>query len=274
MQSTQKDKCQQTIEVIIDGQIDDACQSHLSACESCRQITANVSALTYLSSSYDDSEHLNLKKRVINRLAPLIKNGPATVPAKNSSSWYRWLISLSLAGSLAIMLMISNQPAPVEPGAANRPPIIAVAESQTFSMSINGKASATISMDSPVSLFNNENALIKLADDSEIMVEGPSRLTIKPRGFHLLAGKATATVEPGKTSFVATTIHGRVEVLGTIFTCETSPRTTIVSVKRGRVKVVANDGNEKILGAGESSHLTSENDVGSKTEGIPKISQE
>lgn len=274
MQSTRKDICQQTLEAIIDGRIDDAGKSHLSTCENCRQMSADVSALTELSSVYDESEHLNLKKRVINRLGPLIQTGPVKAPATSSSSFYRWLISLSLAGSLAIMLIISNQPAPVKSDAVSSLPVVATAESQTFSISVNGKPATTVSMDSPVSLFNNEKALIKLADNSEIFVDGPSRLTIKPRGFHLLAGKATATVEPGKNTFVATTIHGKIEVLGTIFTCETNPGATTVSVLRGKVKVAANDGSEKILVAGESSQLASEADVGSKTEGIPKISQE
>lgn len=277
MKPIQNEICQQTLEAFIDGKIDAGAKAHLAICDNCRQMVENISALAERSSVYEDSEHLNLKKRVLNRLNPLIQQASSSSQATTASSrpsWLAWVISASLAGAFTILLFVSNQPVSIKQEAPVAPIVISSAQSSTFEISVNGQKPAIISMDSLVSLFNNETAVIKLADKSEILVEGPARLTMQPRGFHLLAGKVTATVEPDSTPFIATTMHVKIQVLGTIFSCETTTSTTTVAVKRGAVKLTGNNGSEKILRAGETSLFVSDIDPASKTEGIPLISKE
>lgn len=275
MKTSQNEICQQTLEAFIDGRTDDGSRAHLATCANCRQMVASISALAERSSAYEENEHLNLKKQVLNRLKPLIQQVPVSAPTQASRpSWLSWLVSLSLAGAVTVLLLISSQPTATRPEAIVKPIIVSAVESSSFEISVNGKKPATISMDSLVSLFDKETAVIKLADKSEILVEGPARLTVQPRGFHLLAGKVTATVEPDSTPFIATTMHVKIQVLGTIFTCETTASTSNVTVKRGSVKLIANNGSEKILHAGETAQFISDLDPASKTEGIPLISKE
>lgn len=274
MGNSQKELCEKILEALIDGTIDDAGKAHLSNCKNCQQMNSTLAALATRQSVYDENDNLNLKKRVINRLSPIITTPAPPKTAHRSSSPSKWLIGISIGSAIALMMLLNQQPIPSKPNVTVAPPKFAAVDSHSFKISVNGKTTNTISMDSPVSLFNNENAVVTLDDHSQIEINGPARLTIKPRGFHLLAGKATATVEPSSTPFIATTVHGKIEVLGTIFTCETWPGATSVAVTKGKVKVTDNDGTEMVLVAGESTKLLADNDAASKTEDIPKISQE
>jgi len=274
MDNQDKNICQQAIEAIINSNVNEKLDLHIRGCSECRQMADTISALKKHDSAFGYQENLNLKKRVINRILPIIqatenlKKGPAA----NEFSW-KWLFAAALTAAFFFSINLLQQPQKQQTDNLQQLPIVARDNSATFDISVNGKAFVKASMDNPVSLFNNETAIINLGQDSTISISGPARLTVQPKGFHLLSGKATATVKPGSGNFTATTVHGRIEVLGTIFSCETSPSGTIVSVERGRVKVSDNSGKEKILSAGEKIQI-GQNDNSSGKEGIPLISKE
>ncbi len=279
MKSRNEQGCHDFIEAIIDEKVDMNFSDHVADCETCQQAHNLIKEFSHLDSAFAKDDHINLQKIVINRLLPIIQAPqPPQINSEGSKaaagSWLSWLIGLSLAGAFLFALVSSSQPSTRPNQQAPRLPIVASADSQTFLIAVNNKESITVSMDNPVSLFNNETAVVKLADQSEIVLVGPSRMTVKPRGFHLLNGKATATVKPGEKPFIATTMHGSIEVIGTIFTCETSLASSKISVAQGKIKVVDNGGHETFLKAGESTTLSAENASQKQTEGIPKISEE
>lgn len=266
-------KCQQTMEALINNEVKQELQLHIGNCENCRQMAETVTALQKFGSAFDPTENLNLKKRVINRLLPVIKQPSARGEPRTQLFSWRYILAAAMAVVALFSISQFKQKDLPQTDNLSKLPIIAKGDPATFDISVNGKSPVKVSMDNPISLFSNETALVSLADGSSISVSGPARMTVQPRGFHLLSGKATATVIPGSGQFAATTIHGRIEVLGTVFTCETSPSRTVVSVQRGKVRVADNNGDTKILEAGDKTEIGQETSVNS-TEVIPLISRE
>jgi hypothetical protein len=277
-QNHQDEICQQILEEIIDGKSDDITHAHLENCPDCRQVAASLAQLATLDSALDSSGNPGLKKRVLNRLSPIMtarqhRPQPQAHPAAKNS-YLAWLLGLSFAGAMAVIMFFGNQPMPLPERLPVTPVKTAAVDSQTFTLSLNQQPPATVSMDSPVSLFNNETALIRLPDNSTIQLEGPARLTVKPRGFHLLSGKAQPALPQTTRPLLPPPSMDGLRFSARFSHALPARLTPTVAVERGKVRVIDNSGRETILIAGEKTRITTDDDAASKTEGIPRISEE
>ena len=90
-----------------------------------------------------------------------------------------------------------------------------------------------------------------MPDGSELLARGPAALHARNRSFHLSVGIVQARVKPGNESFIATTPHGSVEVVGTVFTLKTASEGTSVEVTEGKVLVRFHGTPPSLLTAGQ-----------------------
>ncbi len=244
-------------------------QTHLSACRQCRHTLATIQAISELPTA-TAIEYQTLKGQVMKRLIPILKEKYAD--EKPVSFFQSWFFRLAL-GAAALILAFSvsfpmlNKDVPVKP--RNSLPIVLT---QNFKISVNGEAKKEVSLDNPVSLQPGEKATITIPDGSSLKVEGPARLTIAPRGFHLTSGFLTASVVKNPQTFTASTPHGQIFVLGTVFSCDSTTHKTVVKVIEGRVKVKPDQGSEKVLSAGDSVEMQA--DAVNASETIPSIDSE
>jgi len=266
-----KTSCENQIERFLAGENPD--RDHLESCEQCRQMIATIAAIKKDAAPANPAlEFPHLKAAVMKRLKPVLKSKFAE--ERSESFLHSWFFKLAL-GAAAFVLLLSmtlpvlRQKAPDQTVVRNSLPIVLT---QNFKISVNGQAEKEVSLDNPVSLFAGEAAQITLPDASTLKVDGPARLSIAPRGFHLASGFLTASVCKGKGTFVATTPHGQIEVLGTVFSCDSTAQKTVVKVIEGKVKVKPDQGSEQVLSAGETAEMHNEVSTGSET--IPSIDSE
>lgn len=263
--------CENAVEQALSG--NPANQEHVAGCEQCRQMIATISAIRNEAAPADlSAEFPQLKASVMKRLRPILKEKYGD--ERSESFLQSWFFKFTL-GAAALLLIFSmtipiiGDKIPDKISGKNSLPIVLT---QNFSISVNRSEARSVSLDNPVSLFSGETAEITLPDSSILKVEGPARLTLAPRGFHLASGFLTATVSKGKGTFTGTTPHGQIEVLGTVFSCDSTAQKTVVKVIEGKVKVKPDKGSEKILTAGETAEMHNEASPDSET--IPSIDSE
>ncbi|MEW6710587.1 MAG: FecR family protein [Candidatus Riflebacteria bacterium] len=260
-------ECEDVLDQAINGK--SLNQPHLSACQQCRHTLATIQAIRELP-AVSAAEYPALKSQVMKRLIPILKEKYAD--EKPVSFLQSWFFRLALGAAALVMVFavsfpMLNKDVPVEP--RNSLPIVLT---QNFKISVNGGAVKDVSLDNPVSLLPGEKATITIPDGSSLQVEGPARLTIAPRGFHLTSGFLTASVVKNPQTFAASTPHGQIFVLGTVFSCDSTTHKTVVKVIEGRVKVKPDQGSEKVLSAGESVEMQA--DTVNASETIPSIDSE
>lgn len=268
--------CQDCLKAAIDrSSPDNPSLQHLQTCAQCRQ-TANMLELIRLEgSAFGDESHPELKLKLIKKLVPLVKNH-YTATKTSLFARFAWLWQLSLAFIIIIAIATAFAPSPTSTGRVSGSDVqIATLPSQnSFSLKLNGGEAREVSIDNPVALFASDSGEIILPDKSRLMVTGPARLTIAPRGFHLLQGYVRAEVVQGKDEFVATTPHGVVTVLGTVFVCESHSRFTTIEVLKGKVRVSSDNAPAVILGAGEKSRMGQQTAGSLETGTIPSLDSE
>lgn len=250
-------------------------QAHLASCSSCARILTTIEHLRQEGSAFACESHPDLKLRIMRSLEPALEKRRAsqiTAGMTQTRSWF-WLLSSCL--TLLLITVISLY-------TVNRQPILTPPEPlghltasvpASFMMTVDGKTPAEISLDSPVSLFTGETAVITVPDGSLLHVKGPARLNVLPRGFHLLQGHIRVEAAPADTEFKGTTPHGTITVIGTVFSVFTDQRHTRVEVSSGRVRVDADGQMPVILNAGENTEICPDG-PSTETEIIPEIDNE
>ena len=256
---------------------DPSLQQHLATCPECAQMLNTIGHLRQQGSAFAGESYPELKIRIMQRLEPALqqRRNTAAEPARPplaSKNWFLKFASVFCIAVLGIVLIYQNH-SPVErvPVSTQQPAISATPTS--FTIALNSGAPTQVSLDNPVSLFNGDSAVINVPDGSTLRVTGPARLNVCPRGFHLLQGQLKAEVVSGKGEFIATTPHGQITVLGTVFTVATDQRHTLVEVSSGRVRVSGDNHAETILNAGEKTEMYQPG-ISSETETIPAVDSE
>lgn len=267
--------CQDCLETLIDrSSADNRVLQHLQTCESCRQAANTLSLIKSEVTAFVGENHPDLRLKIIKRLAPLV--AARKEAAKTEATFnFAWLWKFSLAFViLAALLTPLQQPAKVTTPPAGSPQIAGLPTQLSFKLSLNGGESREVSLDNPVALFAGDSGEITLPDRSRLVVSGPARLTLAPRGFHLLQGQVRAEVARGTEEFSATTPHGIITVLGTVFVCETHARFTTVEVLSGKVRVSSDNAPAVILGPGEKSRMGQQTVGSTETGTIPSLDSE
>lgn len=274
--------CQNCREAISGGEADllrdPALQQHLSACPECAHMLNTIGHLRQHGSAFAGESYPELKTRIMQRLEPALQQRRNTAaaaepaPTSGTANWFFKLASVLGIAVLGIFLIYQNNSPAGHPGTSIEQPIISAAPT-SFTIALNSGALTEVSLDNPVSLFNGDSAVINVPDGSVLHVTGPARLNVCPRGFHLLQGQLKAEVVPGKGEFIATTPHGQITVLGTVFMVAADQRRTLVEVISGRVKVSGDSQTEMILNAGEKTEMYQPG-ISSETETIPAVDSE
>ncbi|MBU1108252.1 MAG: FecR family protein [Candidatus Riflebacteria bacterium] len=277
MSNSENEKlCQDCLESVLNRQSPDSrTLQHMQSCDGCRQTIATIELLKREDSAYGDESHPELKLKLIKKLAPIV-TARSEVPKASLATSFAWLWKLSIAVIVLVAAWstLTTQSTTVIKPPAGTPQIASLPQQYTFTLSLNGGESQQVSMDNPVALFANDSGEITLPDRSRLLVKGPARLTLAPRGFHLLQGHVRAEVTRGMGEFVATTPHGIVTVLGTVFVCESYSRYTTVEVLSGKVRVSSDHAPATVLGPGEKSRMGQQKASSSETETIPSLDSE
>ncbi len=272
--------CQKCLEAITGQEpqhLDPEMLHHLETCSSCARQLKVFEQLRQEGSAFSGDSCPELKLNIMRRLEPALEQRRMARAAAASTSSFNWLWKLfpALATVLIVTVLIFNSMSPrgntpAQHGSAG----ISTSSSTGYRLALNNAAPVTVSLDNPVTLGENETAIVTGPDGSSFKVMGPARLNVMPRGFHLLNGHLQAEVIPGLGEFTGTTPHGQITVLGTVFTVDTDQRHTRVAVISGRVKVQA-DGKEAIvLAAGEKTEISQQTNVSTQTETIPALDNE
>ena len=193
--------------------------------------------------------------------------------ALSNLSWL-WKLSLAFVIVTAVLVTTLYQPAAKISPPGITPQITSLPAQHSFTLTVNGGERREVSLDSPVALFAGDSGEITLPDRSRLLVSGPARLTLAPRGFHLLQGQVKAEVARGTEEFSATTPHVIITVLGTVFVCETQSRFTTVEVLSGKVRVSSDNAPAVILGPGEKSRMGQQTVGSTETGTIPSLDSE
>lgn len=108
----------------------------------------------------------------------------------------------------------------------------------------------------PAAYANAERApqRVVLDDGTELILNAGTELTVTGRHLELHSGEVLLDVAKADTPFVVTSVHGRVEVLGTRFVVDADTDETVTSVVRGTVRIENVNGAET-LRAGEQGVL-------------------
>lgn len=113
-------------------------------------------------------------------------------------------------------------------------------------------------------------AVLGLPGSAAVLVENDSALRVQrlePRAttLHLKRGKVLASVRPrpGRPYFTVVTAAGRVEVTGTVFSVEHTPRGVSVAVLRGQVRVHEHGRPSRLVGRGMQTVMRAANGPGS-----------
>ncbi len=261
--------CHETIEQVINDQ---EANPHLETCESCQIMAQTTRAIKKVGKPADyEKDFPGLKEKVLHRIIPIFKKRFQAEKSNEASFFSGWVFKLAIA-TAAVVMFFALTFRPTGPGPVKNPDYLPIKLMQTFKMSVNAKPLIEVSIDSPVSLFEGETAQIMVPDGSKLKVNGPARLSIMPRGFHLISGSLVAEVTRSNSSFTATTPHGKIEVLGTIFSCVSTSQKTTVKVIQGKVKVSPDKGSAVIIAAGETAEMNSKESSDSET--IPSIDSE
>jgi uncharacterized cupin superfamily protein len=265
--------CFQLIDQVIDGKkLNKELQQHAKKCPACGHTIETVKEISNNARAADySSEFPDLKARVLQRLQPIFKQ--KYQKTNENSLFSNWFFRFALIGAAVILLVVIQFKTGSEINSKQKR-TLPIQLSQGFRISVNNKPVQQVSMDNPVSLFESEKAVITLPEGSRLKVKGPARLSIAPRGFHLTKGTLTAEVSKSPQTFTGTTPHGKIEVLGTIFTCETSKEKTSVRVIQGKVKVIPDKGKTQILKAGDSTEMKSKKNATANKKDIPSIDSE
>lgn len=262
--------CEHALDMAMNG--DSQGQQHIESCPDCQAMLATIDKIKTTAAPANHSKDFpELKFKLMQRLAPIVKQ--KFREEKTESFIQSWFFKLSLAGAaliLAIALTIPSLQAPSQK-VLSKPPLPIVL-TQNFKISVNNGPVKEVSLDNPIALFAGEKAEITVPDGSVLKAEGPARLNVTPRGFHLASGFLSASVAKESKEFVATTPHGKITVLGTIFSCNSTAQKTVVKVIEGKVKVKPDHGAEKILSVGETTEMLA--DTADVSETIPSIDSE
>ncbi|HQB81994.1 MAG TPA: FecR family protein [Candidatus Rifleibacterium sp.] len=282
MTSQQKSAmCQECLEVISGNEAellrDPSLQQHLAACPECAAMLSTIAHLRHQGSAFSGESYPELKIRIMQRLEPVLqqRRNAAAEPARPpvvATNWFFRLASVFCITVIGIALIYQNFN-PGTPGPAAPPQTVISTAPTSFMIALNSSTPTQVSLDNPISLFNGDSAVINVPDGSTLHVTGPARLNVCPRGFHLLQGQIKAEVVAGKGEFVATTPHGQITVLGTVFTVTTDQRRTLVEVTSGRVRVSGDNHTETVLNAGEKTEMYQPG-ISSETEIIPAVDSE
>ncbi|GAB4271484.1 MAG: hypothetical protein Kow0029_09230 [Candidatus Rifleibacteriota bacterium] len=268
--------CKNTIEQIIDGkELTEESKAHTSSCKSCQLVISTTKEIVENGEPANFSDlYPDLKQKVMKRLVPVMNQ--KFKAQKPTSIFSEHFFRFVFAGAAIILAFIAIVPKVHRPLPEKKTYLSsdAINSAQVFEISVNGNTAIKSSLDNPVSLFANETAEITIPDGSSLKVRGPARLAICPRGFHLIEGSLTAKVARGNTKFTGTTPHGKIEVLGTVFSCESTAQKTVVKVIEGKVKVIPDIGTAVTLTAGESTEMMTSDAVSSDSETIPSIDSE
>lgn len=268
--------CQDLLESVVDRQSPDGrLLQHASNCPECQQSLTTLELLRQEGTAYGDESHPELKLKLIRKLAPIVTSRASEAkPSTVGILAPLWKLALAFAVIIIALATMLHQP----PSAVTPPPVTpqmaSLPQQHSFTISVNGGEIRLVSLDNPVALFGNDSGEITLPDQSRLLVQGPARLTLAPRGFHLLQGHVKAEVARGSEEFAATTPHGIITVLGTVFVCETHSRFTTVEVLSGKVRVSSDNAPEIILGPGEKSRMGLQTAGSTETGTIPSLDRE
>ncbi len=256
---------------------DPSLQQHLATCPECASMLNTIGHLRQQGSAFAGESYPELKIRIMQRLEPALqqRRNAAAEPARPTfvtGNWFLKLASVFCITVLGIILIYQNFN-PATPGPAAPPQAVISTAPTSFMIALNAGTPTQVSLDNPISLFKGDSAVINVPDGSTLHVTGPARLNVCPRGFHLLQGQIKAEVVAGKGEFVATTPHGQITVLGTVFTVTTDQRRTLVEVTSGRVRVSGDNHTETVLNAGEKTEMYQPG-ISSETEIIPAVDSE
>ena len=208
-------------------------RDHLAQCPGCQGIAADAGKLRSQASAFPDAAPPALRQKVLTRLAP----PPAPAPF-----WQAWFQPLFVtAAALVLLFVVFTQP--------GSPP--AAGPGGAWEVSIDGRPRQAFLPDRPFQVASGSEALIAMPDGSELLARGPAALHARNRSFHLSVGIVQARVKPGNESFIATTPHGSVEVVGTVFTLKTASEGTSVEVTEGKVLVRFHGTPPSLLTAGQ-----------------------
>ncbi len=276
----QNSMCQKCLEAITGPEsqhLDPEMLHHLETCSSCARQLKVFEQLQHEGSAFSGDSFPELKLNIMRRLEPALEQRRMARAAASSTADFSWLWKfvpvLTSVLIVAVLLLNSISPRGNTP-ALHGPAEISAPSGTGYRLALNNTAPVTVSLDNPVTLIENETAIVTGPDGSLLKVAGPARLNVMPRGFHLLNGHLQAEVVPGLGEFTGTTPHGQITVLGTVFTVDTDHRHTRVAVISGRVKVQADGKEAVLLAAGEKTEISQQTDVSTQTETIPALDKE
>lgn len=217
-----------------------------------------VNEIVRLSSAYGDSDSNNqLKYKIMHKLSPLVRNRAKVGFAQKLFLIFfnsRALTTFASVAILAFLLLTFSQ----QEGDTPQPVQLAQEPSSTnnmgeFRVSVDRQPFVIASKDSPVAIFEKQQAEIKTACNTKISVEGPARLNVGEESIHLIAG--SVRVETKTIGYTVTTINAEVRVVGTTFEVIACPHKTRVGVVSGEVKVLHNT-TEVFLSEGDTKEFS------------------
>ena len=235
--------------------------SHLSVCEECQAVERSLKLLSAERPHYFSSSSPSLCKKVTDRAVEIISDKESgrsllDILSDAALSWRiaAGFVSLAVIAALLVWTGVTPDHKTVD-DSRDAPLTVSVPDVQLrYSVdSADSESLVFFPIEQPFDLDGIETVSLSGPDGSSFEFQGPGRVTINQRGFHLAAGAIRATVSKAPGNFLATTPHCSVEVLSTIFSIEVLIDRSVVSVEKGRIRVTDNAMTvEKVLCEGDS----------------------
>jgi hypothetical protein len=285
------DKLLDTIVTMNPEDLSSADMEHLQSCELCQETLESINQLRVAGSpfkkEYYPLQKEELKNRILIQATPILNSLAKANKTTSSESWSLITLGfkkplLAFASFFAVVALVvyvmgvHTNPQRDIMGHKGYESIklasIPTSDSSVYKI-IEKENIKLIPLDNPISLFNNEKVDIELPDGSTATLTGPARMTICQRGFHLIQGDLFIEVKKDQKTFLGTTPHCEIAVLGTSFNCKVNSKATEVEVKTGKVAVTSNEQLTKTLEAGESTMVKETNSFTHSDSIAPKDSE-
>ncbi len=283
------DKCKEAIDALLNesgvNNTSTELLEHAAQCPACQNALNVVGQMREHESAFKKEPDSHLKLKIMKKLESELLQNPSEVskvvqnparPGKFSLTrlWQAFALAAVAAAVVLYAMSAGVSYAPIRhsvpvPGSSD----FLLSSNNTYKITVNENPELEISVDNPVTLFDNEIASIEFPDGSKAQLSGPARITILNRGFHLVQGDLFIKVKKLPAEFRGSTPHADITVLGTSFRCIANRQKTVVFVDTGKVRVTSSTGTEKILSAGESTEALKDK-TESETDSIAPIDTE
>lgn len=250
MASTDKSRCDEIMDALIEGRPSKEQFDHIAGCDDCRKSLQAINACRSLPNAFVGHDFSASEKNIVENLRQSLKIKQQSVSHKGSSFDFfaalfsrHYLVAASLAAIFLVALGFFLIPAPpareafqVSYRIGNQPEVFAAA-GETIDVKDSEKSFLTVNF--------SKNCLITAL--------APVRFKLGKDGIYLNHGKVRVSVKPGTGGFAVITSEALVEVVGTVFLVERSKSETRVVVESGIVKVSTSTEQKDIKAGGSLS---------------------